>query len=321
MESFFRRYAVWILVGAMATLLVISEEILRRAGSNARAELDRLRVGALQLGDRVPSFQARTLAGNSVDFPAAYRGRTVLLSFWATWCRPCREEMPELVKTYTEFRSQGFDIVGISLDQTQGVSADAVAQFAKEQSMTWPQVYADVAAIGGDYRVEGIPADFLVDGGSGKLLAEGDTLRGDGLARTLARHFAATRADGPPPANDPRVARTRTWISAGPIIGALELFRADYGRYPTTAEGLHALLEPPRIPDAASQPAHGYLQSAESLKDSWGRELLYAGPGQHHLDAYDLWSAGPDGQSGSLDDITNWDPTERPAKKTPASKP
>lgn len=142
----------------------------------------------LSAGHAAIGFQAKTTDGKAVTFPADYKGKVVLLDFWATWCGPCRAELPNVVKVYKDYHSKGFDILGISLDQKD--SGPQLASFTKQNEMTWPQVYdgafwkAQVAQL---YFIESIPHAFLVDGDTGKVLAEGDSIRGEELAPAVAK--------------------------------------------------------------------------------------------------------------------------------------
>ena len=83
---------------------------------------------------------------------------------------------------------------------------------------------------------------------------------------------------------------------------ALDAFEVDVGRFPTTQEGLKALLEKPANADGWHQP---YLGRGLS-RDPWGNSYVYLQPGQHNTDTYDLYSYGPDGQEGGGDDVDNW---------------
>ena len=85
------------------------------------------------------------------------------------------------------------------------------------------------------------------------------------------------------------------------IPTALNMFQLDIGRYPTTAEGLAALNEQPA---SAAKWKGPYLES--EVVDPWGNPYLYVCPGEKNRYAFDLWSKGPDGQSGTPDDVVNW---------------
>jgi general secretion pathway protein G len=98
-----------------------------------------------------------------------------------------------------------------------------------------------------------------------------------------------------------RVTAARTQISQFEV--ALDAFEIDLGRYPTTAEGLRALVEKPT--SDAEEWQQSYLRRGVP-KDPWGNDYLYRYPGRYNEDGYDLYSFGPDGKQGGDDDITNW---------------
>lgn len=97
------------------------------------------------------------------------------------------------------------------------------------------------------------------------------------------------------------IAAAKTTISS--ISTALGNFEVDCGRFPTTDEGLNALVQQPN--DAQNWNKAGYLDKAVP-KDPWGHDYVYRCPGQHNPNGFDLYSFGPDGQDGTEDDITNW---------------
>jgi thiol-disulfide isomerase/thioredoxin len=140
----------------------------------------------LSKGHNAIAFTATTTNGKQVKFPRDYQGKLVMLDFWATWCGPCMGEVPGLVKTYNEYHSKGFDILGISLDQPN--QAGTVTKVTGQKGMTWPQVYDGKfwqSRVGQMYFIDSIPHAFLVDGDSGKIVAEGNDLRGLNLEPTL----------------------------------------------------------------------------------------------------------------------------------------
>jgi len=89
---------------------------------------------------------------------------------------------------------------------------------------------------------------------------------------------------------------------------ALTMFESDTGSYPTTEQGLEALVT---SPDSASAKWKGpYIRQAKRFKDPWGNQYQYQYPGQNNTNGYDLTSAGPDGQTGTEDDISNYEEDE-----------
>jgi thiol-disulfide isomerase/thioredoxin len=140
------------------------------------------------------AFKAVDTEGKAVSFPADYKGHLVLLDFWATWCPPCVEEVPGLVRAFEKYKAQGLEILGVSLDQAD--SLERVNSFTKANKMPWRQIYDGKywrARIAQFYKIDSIPRSFLVDGDSGEILATGDILRGEALDHTLARAIAARK--------------------------------------------------------------------------------------------------------------------------------
>jgi thiol-disulfide isomerase/thioredoxin len=138
------------------------------------------------VGAKITPFKAKRLDGKAVSFPDDYKGKVVMLDFWATWCPPCREEIPGLMSAYNAHHGEGFEVLGISLDQNG--QANQVKAFMKEQGMTWPQVYDGKfwkAAVADLYNINSIPACFLVDGDTGVILARDGQLRGGNLETTI----------------------------------------------------------------------------------------------------------------------------------------
>lgn len=161
-------------------------------GKSAQNVAEILPPPTLTTGKAAIAFDVKTTAGDAISFPKSYPGKVVMLDFWATWCGPCIGELPGLTKAYETYHKQGFEILGISLDQEN--AATKLADFTKAKSMTWAQVYdgkywgAEVAQL---YVIQSIPSAFLVDGDTGLILAQGNELRGDQLAPTLERVLKA----------------------------------------------------------------------------------------------------------------------------------
>ena len=154
------------------------------AGADARKP-------GIAVGQKAPAFEAKTTAGKTVKFPDDYKGKVVLLDFWATWCGPCRSEIPNLVIAHQKYHDKGFEILGVSLDQP-GDGA-ALINFTKHHNMRWPQIYdgkywkADLAV---KYGISSIPRPILVDGDTGNILAQGPAVRGAKLSPAIESALA-----------------------------------------------------------------------------------------------------------------------------------
>jgi thiol-disulfide isomerase/thioredoxin len=138
------------------------------------------------VGKKITAFTATTTDGKTVNFPGDYKGKIVMIDFWATWCGPCMAEVPGLVKVYNAYHDKGFEILGISLDNDKTV--EKLKPVTEEKGMTWTQVCDGLgwkAAIAQKYVVEGIPACWLVDGNTGEIIATEGQLRGARLEKTI----------------------------------------------------------------------------------------------------------------------------------------
>ena len=158
-----------------------------------QAELKRLD----KVGKPAPAFESLDLRGRPVRL-ADYRGKYVLLDFWATWCAPCISELPRLQAAYRDYHDAGFEIIGVSLDENKA----AVVDFTKARNIPWPQLHnasasADLVEL---FGVITIPAVYLVDPDGTIVRLD---LRGKTLEETLARlikRSAQTAREQPAPA-------------------------------------------------------------------------------------------------------------------------
>lgn len=115
---------------------------------------------AASTGSLAPAFAARRLDGDSVRL-TELRDQVVLLNVWATWCIPCRKEMPELQALHTELAEQGLHVVGVSVDEQ---SADAtVRNFTTDLGITYTILRDPAESVSFLFQIPGVPATFLID--------------------------------------------------------------------------------------------------------------------------------------------------------------
>jgi len=143
-----------------ATRAKISSEL---AGCPYVKDLDGIikQLENVQIGKVAPEFSLPDTAGVSVSL-SDFRGKYVLLDFWASWCPPCRRENPNVVKAFNEYKDKNFTIVGISLDKDKSKWMKAIA----DDNLAWTHLsdlkYWD-SEIPALYGVRGIPANVLLD--------------------------------------------------------------------------------------------------------------------------------------------------------------
>jgi peroxiredoxin len=114
--------------------------------------------GVIQAGDQAPNFQLETLEGETVKL-SDFKGQGVFLNFWATYCPPCKEEMPYMQNQYEEFKDKGVTILAIDV----GEPKVTVEKFAKRYGLTFPILLDQNQEVLNSYGVGPIPVTFLID--------------------------------------------------------------------------------------------------------------------------------------------------------------
>lgn len=149
------------------------------AAGSMQNEIDK--VGAFIAGGLAPDFSQPDTSGNEVRL-SDFRGKIVLVDFWASWCGPCRRENPNVVAMYNKYKDKGFDILGVSLDNNRDRWIDAITK----DGLMWNHV-SDLKgwsnSVAQAFGVNSIPHTMLVDR-NGKIIARG--LRGPALEQKLA---------------------------------------------------------------------------------------------------------------------------------------
>jgi thiol-disulfide isomerase/thioredoxin len=150
--------ALFFVAAIVSALLFVGFHAARRAG-NSGEPLD-------PAGKPAPDFTLQTLDGKDVSL-SSLRGKAVLLNFWATWCGPCKIEMPWFVELQKEYGSQGLQIVGVAMDDS---STQEIQNFVKEMGVNYP-VLIGKEAVGQAYGgVDVLPTTFFIDR-DGKIVA------------------------------------------------------------------------------------------------------------------------------------------------------
>ena len=128
-------------------------------------ELSELEARLGSLGFQIPKeelqaidFTLQDLTGRETSLNA-FRGKVVFLNFWATWCGPCRAEIPSMEKLYTELKDQGFTIVAVNSQE----SAEQVSAFVQEMGMSFPVLLDSAGKAGATYTVRAIPTTYIID--------------------------------------------------------------------------------------------------------------------------------------------------------------
>lgn len=139
------------------TALVIA---VASAGCAKSEQADRAANDRVEVGAPAPGYATVSLAGDSVSL-AAQKGKVVLLNVWATWCHPCRSEIPELRAIHDRYKARGLELVGVSVD-ADGADQN-IRAFMKEFDMTYPIWRDPDERVSTQFLVIGVPATFLVD--------------------------------------------------------------------------------------------------------------------------------------------------------------
>ena len=145
---------LFVLGGVVIVAVLVMLFYTQAGGGSGRLALN----PAMLAGAPAASFQIQRVDG-STDSLAGYRGKVVLVNLWATWCPPCREEMPALEKLYRSFGSKNFVVLGID----EGESANVAAKFARNLGVTFPLLVDGEQQYGRAYAAQGLPTSVLVD--------------------------------------------------------------------------------------------------------------------------------------------------------------
>jgi thiol-disulfide isomerase/thioredoxin len=169
----------------VAGMLYVGFQMARRPGPEAPAILSK--------STPAPDFTLESLDGNNMRL-SDFRGKAVLLNFWATWCAPCKIEMPWFVDFQKEYGEQGLQIVGVAMDDS---SKEDIAKFAKDMGVNYP-VLLGKEAVGDEYGgVPALPESFFI-GRDGKIVDKIIGLKGKGeIEDAIKKALHTTPAPAP----------------------------------------------------------------------------------------------------------------------------
>jgi peroxiredoxin len=145
-------------------------------GKNVNKEL--IAEAKFAIGQPAPDFSQVDTAGRAVSL-ASFKGKYVLVDFWASWCKPCRLENPNVVKAFEQYKGNHFSILGVSLDMAEKNWKEAI----HADQLAWTQVIDKENKVSKQYNITSIPSNFLLDK-EGRIIAK--NLRGDELEKKLA---------------------------------------------------------------------------------------------------------------------------------------
>ena len=142
----------WVLVGVIVAGLVAGAMAMTRFGP----DIQRVEVGA-----KAPDFRALDLGtGDSVSFREHYEGSVTLVNIWATWCVPCRVEMPAMERVYQDLAPRGFKIAAVSIDEG---SPQDVRAFGQDLGLSFDMLQDRSTTIQQTYQTTGVPESFLIN--------------------------------------------------------------------------------------------------------------------------------------------------------------
>lgn len=141
----------------------INNEAVGKINTNTEVITDKndeIKIG-LEKGNLAPDFELTTLDGRKVKL-SDYRGKKVILNFWATWCPPCRAEIPDMDKFYSSYKDKDIVILGVNLTKAEQ-DQTSVKSFIKEYRVTYPIPLDKESLVAEMYQVSAIPTSYIID--------------------------------------------------------------------------------------------------------------------------------------------------------------
>ena len=175
------RQSKFIAIALVALILVFGTKPMGMA-SHANAQV-------VRTSTNIYDFTLRDLDGHVTKL-SQYRGHPVVIDFWATWCAPCRHQIPELKKLYTKYKSRGLVVLGVACDTVQGDGVRSVRPFVREFNISYPILLAETPVLD-DFGIEALPTTVFV-GSNGTIVGR---VMGAGAAGELTQSVDALLAN------------------------------------------------------------------------------------------------------------------------------
>ncbi len=150
-------FILLIVIFTVTLMLVVGRRAAQNRGGSGPAL-----TGRSPLGSMAPDFTLKSTEGNTVRL-SDYRGKAVLLNFWATWCPPCKIEMPWFVDLQKQYGAEGLQVIGVSVDDDAEKNADKIGKFAKEMNLNYLVLLGNDKVSDQYGGVEGLPTTFFID--------------------------------------------------------------------------------------------------------------------------------------------------------------
>ena len=153
-----RGLLILFLVLALSGLALSGWKVIATSEAQSKDFYRALAIHKFDDRPEAPSFSLRNPDGDKVEL-SDFKGKVLLLNFWATWCPPCRAEMPEMEQLYQAFKDKGFAILAVSIDDTPEV----IPPFMKTMNLTFPTAHDRGARVARRYGFRGPPLSYLID--------------------------------------------------------------------------------------------------------------------------------------------------------------
>lgn len=150
-----------ILTLIFAGLIVLALYTSQKENEEAKKQIPAEQNTGLKPGSMAPDFTLNTLEGKQISLKE-YRGKKVILNFWATWCPPCREEMPEMQKFYQDYRQKNVEILAVNLEYSE-TKPEKIRDFVKDYELGFSIPLDEKNTTGKQFRAVSIPTSYFID--------------------------------------------------------------------------------------------------------------------------------------------------------------